>query len=345
MKPYLLRCHGHPLHAARYAPWPWTSDGDVAMPRNVRKRVDRVRVAVREIFMERWQNVLEQAFREELEGEEIRLLIHVLLGALTFERGDDLSEEHRPRLNVSEDSPEDRGALGRTATRWSQRHPEEVFSWEHLPRRGPVAYKVPPSRPPPHVVVPQLRPDPACPLFCATAAAVPAEGSEAAAPWARLVRPARHPQAPYGWHLPVSGKKYGCAKEVDLPLSLADQEEGWRDREEYAVQRDPGLLDTPKPEVPLLSRWPLVSGSLLERQPQFLGLIYCQHWCAECGDRLCARVCIPWVESHFPHYCTRCYVRSESTMESSLDTTGTEPYAVSRAGEERADVEEESGVG
>ena len=134
---------------------------------------------------------------------------------------------------------------------------------------------------------------------------------------------------------PTYGKKYGCAKEVELPLSLVDQEEGWRDREEYAVQRYPGLLDTPKPEVPLLSRWPLVPESLLERQPQFVGLIYCMHWCAECGDRLCARVCIPWVEPHFPHLCSRCYVRSESTMESSLDTTETEPYPVSRAGEGR----------
>ena len=321
------------------------------MPRNVRRRVDRVRMAVREIFMERWQNVLEQAFREELEGEEIRVLIHVLLAALTFVSGDDLSEEHCPRLNVSQDLPEDWGALERTATRWCQRHPEKVCSWEHLPRRGPVAYKMPPSRPPPHVVVSRLCPEPAsstesvsAPLFCATAAGMPAEESEPAAPWALRVRPARHPQAPYGWHLPVSGKKYGCANEVDLPLSLADQEEGWRDREEYAIQRHPGLLDTPKPEVAPLSRWPLVSGSQLEQQPQFAGLIWCQHWCPECGEMLCARICIPWVESHFPHHCPRCYVRSESTMESSLDTTGTEPYAVSRAGEARADAEEESGV-
>ena len=96
------------------------------MPRNVRRRVDRVRMAVREIFMERWQNVLEQAFREELEGEEIRLLIHVLLGALTFVSGDDLSEEHCPRLNVSEDSPEDWSPgegvqLGTSTAAWTRR--------------------------------------------------------------------------------------------------------------------------------------------------------------------------------------------------------------------------------
>ena len=129
-----------PRYGAAFAPWPWTVDGYSGMTVSERKRIDKIKKALRFIFSECSEHIVEQAIREELREDEIRDLAAMLLTSLTLEEGPLLpvSDVHEDTL-LDDSSPSYEPSRARYVTRKDP--PERPFV---CPRYSRPRFKAPP---------------------------------------------------------------------------------------------------------------------------------------------------------------------------------------------------------
>ena len=110
------------------------------------------------------------------------------------------------------------------------------------------------------------------------------------------------------WDQSVTGLRHEHWSTV-IPLVAADRAEKWREQEDWARLRHPGLSEQCPLDTEPISMWPLVSEKRLLRKPEYAGCVACQVKRPLCQHRRCLRACVPFCKQHRSQQCTECHRR------------------------------------
>ena len=111
------------------------------------------------------------------------------------------------------------------------------------------------------------------------------------------------------WDQSVTGQRHERWSTV-IPLVAEDRAQKWREQEDWARPRHPGLAEQCPVDTEPISMWPLVSEKRLHRKPEYAGCVACQIKCPLCQHRRCLRACVPFCKQHKSHQCTECHRRT-----------------------------------